>query len=504
MVARDEWFGPEERRIERVASGKIGRRFRSAREMYALIADEVRKLKLMTKNHTDATAINIHEAVQKIANIRGIAQSTLKPRNSRISKSLVNIDELTRGKGVLAELLARHGYLRSIVAKIGAPPTGRRKFMLSMRKLGCVAAFLTLLSTPLTAAALEPTQINIDGLNAAGSGGIYDPSLASDENGIVWMSYSAVQPSSKFGKAFNHVGTRIAYSRNGGRTWTDAGAVNVAEEVQLPFPHSRLNAMWEHEVSSLAYDRYSPPESRWKMLWQRYLRVYDGKSPDSQPLFEHGWIGLRTAARPEGPWSPERKLMVGKLYNNNNDNTIGPPEMRLDRIFSGREALGRCQAFTEPGMLVRDNGIYVSLKCATGGKDGRVVVLRCDHNFRSCAYVGAPLEDSDAKNYGSYDGFSATELVDLGERVLLMVTPILQPGETYHGCLLFEFESLETGKLKGFPAKPVAIVQGSKGSINGACGYAAGVREGGIIYGQFFPDTQPHFRLYRSGKNPDR
>jgi hypothetical protein len=344
---------------------------------------------------------------------------------------------------------------------------------------------------------MEPLEVT--GAGAAISGGIYDPSLTPDDSGRLWMSYSAVKASERFGKAFNHVGTRVAQSADAGQSWTDAGAVNVAEAVQLPFPHSSLNALWEHEVSSLAFDPYAPAATRWKMLWHRYLRVYDGSAPDSRPLFEHGWISLKTAADPRGPWTGERKLLVGKLYNNNNDNTIGPPEMRLDRLYPGSEELGACQAFTEPSMLVRKNGIYVSLKCATGGTNGRVVVLRCDHDFRSCAHVGTPLKDTNAQRFGRYSGFSATELIDTGKRVLLMVTPTRQPAETYHGCLIFELESLEPAILKGgSAATPIEHVKGKPDAIGGACSYSAAARGSGLLYSEFVPDQAPHFRLFRS------
>lgn len=346
--------------------------------------------------------------------------------------------------------------------------------------------------------------LTISGVGEAASGGIYDPSLAEDDTGKLWLSYSAVKPSARFGKAFNHVSTRIAYSTTAGDQWTDAGVINAAEEIQLPFPHSRLHAVWEHEVSSLAFDKHAPPASRWKLLWHRYLRVYDGSAPDSRPLFEHGWIGLKTAADPRGPWSKERKLLVGRMYNDNNDNTIGPPEMRLDRLYPDRDELGKCQAFTEPGMLVKKNGIYVSLKCATGGSNGRVVVLRCDHDFQSCAYSGTPLKDVDARRYGEYSGFSATDLADTGKRLLLIVTPTRQPAETYHGCLIFELESLDPARLKGgAEAKPIDFVAGTPDAIGGACAYSPKAGRSGVIYSEFVPDKQPHFRMFRTHRHPD-
>jgi len=101
-----------------------------------------------------------------------------------------------------------------------------------------------------------------EGLAGDGAGGIYDPSLAEDGSERLWMSYSAVQPSPIHGLAFNAISTRVAYSDNRGRDWTDAGVVNASAAVQLPPPHQRLAARWEHEVSRLLYDPWAPPPER--------------------------------------------------------------------------------------------------------------------------------------------------------------------------------------------------------------------------------------------------
>ena len=363
-------------------------------------------------------------------------------------------------------------------------------------------------SAPANIAVATPAkQMRVKNVPADAVGGIFDPSVVDDGSGKLWMSYSTVRPSAKHGKVFPQLGTRIAYSTNGGVDWTDAD-VTVAppEEVKLPPPHNKFDAVWVNEVSSLAYDSYARPESRWKLVWHRYLRVYDGKSRDAPRLFEHGWISQRSAPSPTGPWSPERKLMVGKGYSDANNNTIGPPEMRLDRLFPGRDQLGRCLVYTEPSMLVQKDGIYTAFHCATGRSDGRIVLLRCDHEFQSCTYQGAFLEDDEAKRYGrDFDGFSATEMVSRGARTYLLVTPTRSPGSLYAGCLIFEIESLEKAKLKASDGKAAVVdkVNGDEGTFNGACGYIPGDVGGGVVFGQFWPDDQQQFRLFRSGKKLD-
>jgi hypothetical protein len=342
-------------------------------------------------------------------------------------------------------------------------------------------------------------RLSIAGLGDAAPAGIFDPSFAREGDQHLWMSYSAVQPHRTFGKAFNAVSTRVARSDDDGETWVDAGEVNAAREQPLPWPHNKLNAMWEHEVSRLLYDPYARPPERWKLLWHRYLRVYDGKSPESTPLFEHGWIELRHAARPTGPWSPRRKLFAGRGYNRTNNNTIGPPEFRLDKLAPGKNQLKRCAAFTEPGMIARKEGIYVVLKCATGKPDGQVALLRCDHDFKHCEYRGALLHDEEAARFGEgLSGFSGTDIIDSDGQAYVVATPTRQPGETYHGCLFFKITSLADATVD---PEPVLRVRGEPGSFNGACSYAGADSPGGIYYSQYSPAGPDHFRVFKSGKH---
>lgn len=345
----------------------------------------------------------------------------------------------------------------------------------------------------------EPLNINVN--QTAISNGIYDPSIAQDDKGKLWMSYSAVVPSKEYGIVFSKVSTRLAYSNDKGLSWHDIGQINSSEKVKLPFPHGWLDAAWEHEVAAIEYNPYANKEHRWIMLWHRYLRIYDKKGPHSQPLFEHGWISLKSASDPEGRWSSERKLFAGMMYDDTNDNTIGKPEMRLDKLFSGNKKMGGCAAFTEPGLLATSSGVYVSVKCATGNSKARVALLKCSHDFKSCDYKGVLLKDEQAKLYGKgFSGFSATELFQKNGSTFLMVTPIKQPGETYHGCLVFKVQSLEQAQLVEKNGKPekVLYVSGSPGSINGACGYHENTKSG-IIFGQYFPE-KPNFRLFNSKK----
>lgn len=346
----------------------------------------------------------------------------------------------------------------------------------------------------LAAAALWLTVPN---LHDDGANGIFDPSLTADGRGALWMSYSAVQPSPVEGTKLERISTRLAVSRDGGRTWRDTGAVNRSEPQKLPPPHDTLSAVWEHEVSRVLYDPYAPPNARWKLVWHRYLRVYPPGAPDSRGLFEHGWIAAKTAPSPNGPWSPERKLFTGLGYDAIDDGVIGPPEVLLDRLAGD---LGRCAAFTEPGLLATREHVYVSLRCAPApGSEGRVVLLACDHALRACTYRGTLLRDGEARAFGpDLATFSATDLVESRGRALLVVSPATgPPGDGYRGCLFFAFDSLDDARLR---PQPVARIDDPDARFEGACGYVAGL-VGGVFINEYVP-ARPNFRIRRTGLTP--
>lgn len=347
--------------------------------------------------------------------------------------------------------------------------------------------------SPVTVAGVSPTL------------GIFDPSLTEVSSNSLWMSYSTVNVSSN-DPILPNVSTRIASSINRGRTWTDVGsAPNFAQDVPV-FDNTGLILLywttWQFEVSRLVYDGFdSDPNRRWKLLWHRYLQsAADGVAAR---LFQHGWIGYSTAPNATGPWSSERKLFVGSLYDSAaNDSVIGPPEYNLATVFPD---LSSCAVFTEPGMLATASGVYISLHCASAsaGASGKVVLLRCTGTFapNNCTYRGDLLTAGEAQQFAptgqTYTGFSATDLVAVGNRNFLIVTPT--SSDEYRGCLVFEIASLDNATLIRSSGNPVLLkrIGGSAATgFHGACGYTPGATVTGIIYGKFAPTANPLFRLF--------
>ena len=348
-----------------------------------------------------------------------------------------------------------------------------------------------------------PPSVTVAEISVAGtpgSNGIFDPAPMADTAGNLWMSHSSVQPSSNV-PAMNRVRTRIASSPDHGNTWTDIGVdPNGIATADFQVPDGSggtLWATWRFEVSRLLYDPDDIPARRWKMLWHRVLAIPAGS------LFQNGWVGLATAPAPGGPWSAERKLFTGTLYNATDmDAFIGAPEFPLAAQYNAQ--LGGCIAFTEPGMLARSDGIYVSLQCATLGK---IILLRCDRAFSACDYRGDLLAAGEAAQFSqsgqSLNGFAASELVDVGGTPYLIVTGYEPPPDTYRGCMVFRIADLAAASVERSGGNPVLVkrVSGTAGSFNGACGYHAEASGSGIIYSEYSPTTTPQFHLFASRIN---
>lgn len=383
-----------------------------------------------------------------------------------------------------------------------------RQFRDSIRALILLSSFLATGCGNNDDAPSEPVFVS----GAPETNGIFDAALTQGSDGL-WMSYSTVNVLSS-DPTLMRINTRIASSSNAGNNWRDIGIVlNSPSTIQVPDnQNASTQAVWQYEVSRLLYDPYAPANLRWKLFWHRYPQA---NRPSADRLFKHGWIGVMTAASPTGPWSNERKFLVGSVYDPATAAIIGAPENT-----SASLSIADCPIITEPGALATAAGVYISIKCADGNAD-RVVLLRCSSELTNCVYRGNVVLNTEAQQFArtgqTYNGFSATEMVTVAGIHYLMVTPTQMagaptPSEQYRGCLVFQIANLEAaatapilervgGSLSGAPVLKRSL-SGSSGSFNGACGYSAAATSSGIIYGEI--QTQGNtarFGLYRSRVN---
>ena len=319
--------------------------------------------------------------------------------------------------------------------------------------------------------------------------GNFDPAPTVDGNGNFWMSYSHV---SLDASGLKLIETRLATSADAGASWSDAGlSINPA----MAFAIAPNTVAWAQEVSRLVYNPHALAVGAdpWILLWHRYLSVLNGV--ETERLFDNGWIALKSGATAT-TLGGERKLFSGSLYNNANDVTIGPPEVRLHQLDP---SLNDCVAFTEPGLLPKPGGIYVSLLCATVSAPGRIILLACDHFMNNCAYRGTLIDGSEAAALDdSFDNFSASELVSVGGADYLVVTP--SAATIYRGCVVYRITDLDQAAIErdAGAAKPAAIFE-PNGDFNGACGYVEGLTGSGLMISEAFFRSAPTFRIFTTG-----
>jgi hypothetical protein len=328
--------------------------------------------------------------------------------------------------------------------------------------------------------------------------GSFDPSLVKDPSSSrIWMSYSAVETSMwpKLATKTDYnkkIHTRLAFSDDAGKNWTDYGIVNTSNESSYdPTPANPASGdeeyyTWVNEVSSLVYDQV---ENNWKLFWHHY-RWCNG---DRQ--FEYGWIGLKTAPTPAGLLTAsETKLFAGSAYIAASDSGFLPgiPQIPISSFI----------ALTEPGVISTSSGIYLSMLGVTDGAATSGNILLFKYSSSAWSFVGTFLYNPTDGPAMGYDGFSAPAMFEKGGNYYLMVSP--QTGHWYKGTLIFQISSLDSAALvRDTDSNPVIVssVFGTSGSFNGAAGYVKEATASGIIYGQVFPNESSVFRMIQSGVN---
>lgn len=334
-------------------------------------------------------------------------------------------------------------------------------------------------------APLELSSISVFGIDE--EQGNFDPAPTVDAAGTIWMSYTHISEATS-GKRL--IETRIATTADAGLNWQDTGVtVNAATSLSLP-PPNNVNAI-AHEVSRLVYNPYAETAGAepWLMVWHRYPGVLLGEDKNFQ-LLQHGWLALKsgTTATTLGR---ERKMFTGAAYDtSNNNDSFGPPEFPLDTLFA--TDLQDCQLFTEPGILPKSEGVYVSLFCAGADLPGKVVLLRCGHDMANCSYLGDLIDGSEASLINtSYSDFSAPELVSVNGQDFLIVSPVSISDDLYRGCMVFKITDLGGAEIERSDGSAVGnVIVAEHGDFNGACGYVEGLTGSGIMMSEaFFGDS---------------
>lgn len=334
--------------------------------------------------------------------------------------------------------------------------------------------------------------------------GVFDPNLARDPaTQRLWMSYSGVTGPGGSGE----VSTHLSYSDDDGVTWCHQGIANPAKKVpesEQPTNIAMPEGFWNHETSAIAYDPSAPPDSRWILVWMRYLHVEDNIPDNEDRHFEHGWIAQKRSATAEGLLSaPESKLFSASFYHllpqietYNNMVPGGVPEKRWDSDPN----LSDCVAFAEPGVISANGKLYVAMFCAKESAEHEVVLV--EKSEGSWSYAGTLLTPEDALAINpALTTFNAPDIVVSDGAYRLLVSPTA--GIAYLGCIEYSID-LESGSLEDSDNNGPDALSAYAAStdpdtfLTGACTYDENSSMG-LVVGEAHVSA-PQFRLFATGQ----
>ncbi len=342
-----------------------------------------------------------------------------------------------------------------------------------------------------------------------GKQGIFDPSLDAEVgSSAVWMSYSTVSTSLRWpAENVSVVHNRLARKRDGEAGFNFVNEVNPAQDVTVSLPSAGSTGTWVNETSSLTYDAWAQPDQRWKLIWHHYLQIA------GERYFQHGWLGYRAAARPEGlKDATEIKLFGAGLYdpvNNISGGASQPPVggAPLIDIRNLSPELSECAVLSEPGWLSNKDALYLSVGCfQINPRENRIALLACDHpcivtDLAAWRYVSTLLLNAHALALG-FIRFSAPDLFTANGETYLWVTPGSDRPfpDSYNGCRAYRFKNLAGGELQtDADGQPIAALtlDGLPDSFNGACALHAAVGEQ-AFYSQLKVAEADGFQIFRA------
>lgn len=324
--------------------------------------------------------------------------------------------------------------------------------------------------------------------------GIYDPSLEYGPDGTGWLAYSAVRAGRD-----GQVETRIARSDDGGASWRRVARVNSAAPAAVTMPGGKsVRGRWWHEVPTLVHDP-DDPGREWKLFWHRYVSRLPHRNAEDR-LFAFGWIAMRHAPSPDGPWSQEVPLIGAGPF----------PPSPFKTVFNIGDLhpdLKQYIVLTEPGSLYRDGRLYLTLQAVRHPRLGKnkhdiILISSADHGA-TWQYVATVLKSEQAARFGA-NWYTGSSLAEEDGRIFLLVTPEVagKPMTGHRGTVVFEFNDVARGTLKRDPAGSLTVIRYLKPNLpkGGQSDYDAGNVNGGLVMPQFDIKNLPTaFRLYSTG-----
>lgn len=349
---------------------------------------------------------------------------------------------------------------------------------------------------PAPPASIAYERVMIRGEEA--SANIYDPSIEYTPDKLTgWLSYTEVEFSGLPTLA-HHI--NIARTDNAGAAWEFKTRAFVSTAAQFTDSGGAIrNGTWRYEVSSLVHvpaDAAAP----WKLFSHRYF--WDpAPAPNGTRVFEYGWIAMRSAIDPAGPWGAEETLLGTFAFPR------APFSARIN-VSALDPSLADIVGISEPGALHRNGVLYLALVGATvssGGVD-RIFLLASDDFGVTWRFAGNLITSADAAALGAtrYDGPSLVEV--LGE-VYLLATPE-RNGKTHDGTDVFRLANIATATLHRAGGVPnifssIPRQTGFASAVGGGqSDYDEGNTIGGVLFPQITEETNPQFfQIFQTRKD---
>lgn len=341
-------------------------------------------------------------------------------------------------------------------------------------------------------------RINIIGETS--NKGNFDPTVEYNSDGTVgYLIYSGLEQPEKDVSFHNikYIHTHLAKTNNNGKTWQFVKRIteSTSDTVESPIftkvykLKNNIQGMWHHEVPTLIHDP-DDPGKEWKLFWHKYFSADMPKGTKRPRILSHSWIMLKEAGSPEELANAEEIKLFGT------ETAVSPAKFNFQNIIGKTSNLS---TYSEPASLYYNKKIYVVLSYfGTPFRHELVLISSRDHG-KTWEYIGSPLDDKDTKYLNKdYKSFWGVALAEEGEKVFLLAPPIHKKHKkySYQGTFIFEFEDIDSAKLKRDSKGNLIVIKYIKrnlsGNINsGQSDYHKHNTYGGIIFPQADLDSAP-------------
>lgn len=208
-------------------------------------------------------------------------------------------------------------------------------------------------------------SVNLDGIDpfstAGGFGGYADPTIRQDPvTGTLWMAYSWPHtiPSDLPGTPGTQVvDIHLAYSTDGGKSWTYAGPLYESEPVVNPV--TGATDYTSHEVMNLL-PQVVNGVTYWYGVHSTYYVPKGRGGPDSETYTKRWQISMAPGTATTGPMG---LASAAVQYVGQNVNTYSQYFPLASNLSSLNAEVSACNVYYEPTLIMSGNNLYLFLSC---------------------------------------------------------------------------------------------------------------------------------------------